>query len=350
MRLFDMSAVGRNRAAAHVAFLCMLLFVPLTLARAQGVGSTRGLPTTTGGNNTIQGKVIFPDSPGGANRRVKVTLESAELMTNQNTVTDDDGSFRFNQLPAGPYTIVVEAGKEYQDAREQITLEGATQIASIPIYLRLKPENNPALSGVPRGAVDLYTKALDSAKTGKGKKAVEQLEGAIALYPNFAAALAELGLQYLKLGQPEKAAEALHKATDLAPNDFLARLNYGIALYGSKKYAEAEPQLRQALKMNDASPTGHMYLGMTLLTLSRNQQTKQFDAEKYAEAQKELEAAARSGSDQVALAHRYLGGIYMGNKDNKRAADELEMYLKLAPKAPDAEKIRAMVKDLRSKG
>jgi regulator of sirC expression with transglutaminase-like and TPR domain len=36
-------------------------------------------------------------------------------------------------------------------------------------------------------------------------------------------------------------------------------------------------------------------------------------------------------------------------KDHKRAADELETYLKLEPKASDAERIRAAIKDLRSK-
>lgn len=51
----------------------------------------------------------------------------------------------------------------------------------------------------------------------------------------------------------------------------------------------------------------------------------------------------------MALAHRWLGGIYWGRKEYKRAADEIETYLKLTPKAADAEQLRAMVKDLRSK-
>jgi regulator of sirC expression with transglutaminase-like and TPR domain len=92
-----------------------------------------------------------------------------------------------------------------------------------------------------------------------------------------------------------------------------------------------------------------MYLGIALLGLSRDEKTKAFNAEKYAEAQRELEAATASGKDEVAMAHRYLGGIYWGQKDHKRAADELELYLKLDPKAPDAERTRAAIKELRSK-
>jgi regulator of sirC expression with transglutaminase-like and TPR domain len=51
----------------------------------------------------------------------------------------------------------------------------------------------------------------------------------------------------------------------------------------------------------------------------------------------------------MSMAHYYLGGIYWGRKDYKRAADELEIYLKMTPKAPDAEKIRGTIKELRGK-
>jgi tetratricopeptide (TPR) repeat protein len=85
-------------------------------------------------------------------------------------------------------------------------------------------------------------------------------------------------------------------------------------------------------------PTAHMYLGIALMS-----------QRKLDEAEKELLKAAQSNSIEVAMAHRYLGGIYWGKRDYKRAADELETYLKLAPKAADAERTRAAIKDLRSK-
>jgi regulator of sirC expression with transglutaminase-like and TPR domain len=112
---------------------------------------------------------------------------------------------------------------------------------------------------------------------------------------------------------------------------------------------EAETELRAALKINNDAPTAHMYLGVALLSSSRDEKTKQYDMARYAEAQRELELAAASGKPEVAMAHKYLGGIYIGNKDYKRAADELELYLKLTPKAPDAERLKTTIKDLRSK-
>lgn len=325
----------------------LLLLISLTVIRAQGVGSTRGL-SSNGGSNTIQGRVFFPIDLADGNKRIRVRLESVEAMVSQSTITEEDGSFRFNQLSSGPYTVVVEASKEFEAASEPVLLEESGRVVTVQVYLKMK-DTAAAFPDVPKPAIDFYYKALESVKKGDNKKATDQLNNALGLAPKFAAALGELGLQYLKLGQPDKAAEPLKKAIELTPKDFTTRLNYGVALSGKRNYVEAETQLREALKLKSAAPTAHMYLGITLLSLSRDEKTKEFHADKYAEAQKELETAISSGKDQVAQAHRYLGGIYWGNKDYKRAADEFEIYLKLAPKAADAERIRTAVKDLRSK-
>lgn len=39
---------------------------------------------------------------------------------------------------------------------------------------------------------------------------------------------------------------------------------------------------------------------------------------------------------------------YIERQNSLAAADELELYLKLSPKAKDAERVRAVIKDLRS--
>jgi regulator of sirC expression with transglutaminase-like and TPR domain len=61
-----------------------------------------------------------------------------------------------------------------------------------------------------------------------------------------------------------------------------------------------------------------------------------------------MEATIKNGGENIALAHRTLGGLYMSEHRNKEAADELEKYLLLDPKAPDADKIKESVKQLRS--
>ncbi len=111
-----------------------------------------------------------------------------------------------------------------------------------------------------------------------------------------------------------------------------------MALTQKKDFPEAEKQLRRALKRMDKSASGHMYLGVALIGL------KDIDG-----AERELQQAVKLGGNQMGAAHKYLGGIYWAKKDYKRAADALETYLKLTPKAADAEQIKGTIKDLRAK-
>ena len=335
-------------------FAALLTILPLTLVQAQGGGGTDS--TGTGGRHTIQGRIYFP-SGRQSDLRAKVTLEN----TNSGglfVMADMDGAFKFTNLGSGSYTLVIEAGEDYETARESVFIEGNSSIGRgmrmpaaprtvmVPIYLQAKRMGknarpgviNAALAAVPKRAADLYLNALAAAQAGDVNKAIEQLRDAILVYPEFPLALNELGVQYLKTGQATKAADVLQRAVRLTPDAIAPRLNYGVALLEKRSFAEAEAELRQVLKLNDGAATAHLYLGITLIHL-RN----------YSEAEKELQRAISFASPELSIAHYYLGGIYWGKRDYKKAADELETYLKLSPKAPDADRTRATIKELRAR-
>jgi Tfp pilus assembly protein PilF len=314
----------------------LFAFERATLAQGDGIGAHRGEIAGTGGTRSIQGHII---SPLGhlPDTRVRVTLDSSGA-GGRSTVAGEDGVFIFNNLEPGPYDLVIDAGKEYEIQRESVYIGGATQTATVPIYLRLKPEANPALAGVPKGALDLFIKAQDAARKGDNEKAAALLTEAIAQHPQFGLAHNELGLIYMHTNQLDKALAEYSAAAKALPDDASVELNYGAALAQKRDFAGAEKQLRRALKKLDKSATGHMYLGMALIG------QKNID-----EAERELQQAAKLGGDQMSAAHKYLGGIYWAKHDYKRAADELETYLKLSPKAPDAEQVRGTIKELRSK-
>jgi len=164
--------------------------------------------------------------------------------------------------------------------------------------------------------------------------------------------LSELGAEYLKLKQMDKAAESFEALLKLKPADAAGQLNLGIALYNQgvaflaqknydeaqKKLDAAEAHLREAIKLNTPGYAAHYYLGLLLINF------KAFE-----EAQKEFELAINNGGENLALAHKFLGGAYLSTHKNKEAADELEKYLKLEPKAPDADRIKETIKGLRGK-
>lgn len=335
MKKFFIQCASPCRALS--IFLATLVLVVFAAdARGQGVGGTRGLPGSSSGNHTIQGKVYAP-SGKPVSTALKVRLESPNTAVMQ-TVTDQDGNFNFPRLEAGDYRLTIEGGSEFENANEYASIyrEASAGGRIVKLAIFMKPKEN--FGSIHREAVDAYRKARELDQAGDSKKAIEYLNKALSIYPKFGLALNLLGVQYLKLGQADKAAETLDAAVKSSPDDFLPRLNYGIALLNQKKFDLAEEHLRAALAKNSAAPTAHMYLGITLMNLKRLD-----------EAEKELLAAVSSNSNEIAPAHRYLGGIYWGMRDYKRAADELETYLKMMPNAADAERTKAAIKDLRSK-
>jgi tetratricopeptide (TPR) repeat protein len=323
------------------------------VANAQGVGSSRGLSNGEG-SNSIQGRVHFPAGEQNKGKSIKLHLESENQIAGMSAVTDSDGAFRFNGLVPGSYTVVVDGGKEYENTRESVNIErGGGRDTQVNIQLRPRIDaSNEAFAGIPKPALEAYQKGTVAAQKGDSKVAVQFLTEAVAAAPNFAMALNDLGSQYQKQFQWSKASETFEALVKLKPADASAQLNLGIALYNEgvglmdqqkyedaeKKFNGCETHLREAVNLKSPGPAAHYYLGMMLL---------KFKA--YDEAQKELELAISNGGENLPLAHRYLAGAYINTHKNKEAADELEKYLKLEPKTADAEKIRASIKDLRSK-
>jgi tetratricopeptide (TPR) repeat protein len=336
--------------------LAIILFAS-TGAQAQNV---EGVNTTgTFGNEVIQGRIFFPNGHKSAMRPV-VKLQS-DNSSELKVFADSNGNFRFTRLRPNSYTIMVEGGEEFDNAYESVSVGSpgpvpaqgnpydyaVPTIYEVQIYLRPKRVNtsdsataatNNVPANIPQRARKFFNDGIEAVHLGQPAKAIEQFKAAIAAAPKFALAYNEMGVQYLKLGEAASAAEAFATALGLGRDDFVAHLNYGIALLNLNKFAEAEQQLRQALQKNENAPTIHYYLALTLM------KRKDFEA-----AEAEFKTSIANSHDGIAVAHKYLGGIYWERKQDSLAADELEKYLKLDPKAVDAARIRETIRELRAK-
>lgn len=329
-----------------IAWFSLCLVGPASAQRASLETDTGDMGT--GGKFTLQGTVMFP-SGQRVDRPLKVrlyTLTRGEI----STMTDTNGRFVFRRLAPGNYTIIIDGDQNYEAVNEDTTIvQAGRSVGSteeiIPVQIRLKakaggdakPEVvNADLANVPKPALELYNAALKLSQDGKNKAAIEKLNQAVATQPDFMLAFNELGVQYQKLGDLEKANEALQAALKISPNAFTPLVNHGIVLVRLKRYGEAEADLREALKQNDQSAIAHFYYGRALAYLGR------FD-----DAEKELSAAINLGGDQMKEAHRYLGAIYHARGDDQRAIAELETYLRIAPKADDAEPVRQLIQQLK---
>ena len=338
--------------------LCAALLSALCcggVARAQSGNEDTG----TGGRHTIQGRVVFP-SGRRADTRLKVRLQSSQS-GELSVYTDSNGAFSFRSLEAGSYTVIIEGGDDFETTRESIYIEpdinsmvrGVTgppvsRPYTLQVYLQPKRRDgdddakagvvNAALAGVPKPALELYNKAHEAERKGDNAKAASLLGEAVAQYPQFGLAHSELGMLYLKSGQVDKAVEEFRAAEKALPDDPQVQFNNGLALLEKKDYAEAEKQFRRAAKRMGQSAQLHTYLGIALLG------QKNVD-----EAEREFQQAVKLGGDPAGRAHYYLGGIYWSRREYKKAAEELELYLKQSPKAPDAEQTRATIEKLRGR-
>ena len=348
------SLIPLRTLSTRLLFIMLGMLLLTASANAQGSGRSS---TGTGGNHVIQGYVFFP-SGRKAEGTIIVKLTSLQYGDLQ-VIPDSSGAFTFSSLAPGSYTVVVNAGNDYEVSQEGVYIDSDLNMSrmgvrlpstsrryTVMVHLQLKPKAamgkpgvvNAALASVPEKARKLYERGVEQSQADDAAKAAETLRQAVTLYPNFPLALNELGVQYLKLRQINKAVDVLRESCKLNPDAFPSRLNFGIALLEAKQFAQSEEQLLEALKQNNNSATTHMYLGIALLRQS-----------KFDDSEKELLIATRANATQLGMANYYLGGLYWRKKDYPRAVEQLEKYLALTPHAPDAERVKATIKEFRSR-
>ena len=138
----------------------------------------------------------------------------------------------------------------------------------------------------------------------------------------------------------------------------------GIALYKDGKFAEAEPMLREAEGVE-----AQAYLAATLQELDRpaeaeplakavleGQPTHPIAAPALGEAlvkQKKLDeaitrmTAVLAAKNDLAYVYYWRGQAYQGQKEIARMVDDYQAFLKLAPDAPEAPAVKALLAGLR---
>lgn len=325
-----------GKTLSGLASVLFLLLVAVRVSAQISPGAPPTDPFRTGAG--ISGMVL---APGGQrlSRRIVVRLRSMD-QGDRVTTTDDKGNFSFNGVPRGDYVVIIDKEQDFEPYSENVSIMAAGPSPYLSIRLRLKGDakSGPAVlnaefANVPARAMTFYQKAQEQAQTGNTKAAIEQLQKAIAEYPDFMLAFNELGVQYLRLGELAKADEALTKARKLAPDSATPLLTHGILLTLMRKFDLAVTELQTALKQKEQSANGHLYLGQALANLGR-----------FGEAEVQLTRAIELGGDEVKDAHRFLGAIYFQRGERDKGVAEFETYLKLAPKAKDAEQVRQMIR------
>jgi len=315
-----------------------------------------GAGTAQAQNNTIYGNVFDAQS------RIPVADLYVELQDSLGiTLTrgrlDSAGRFSFRGLRSGTFNVkVITLGTNYEETVQQVQLVSLPTVSGrlssdavyVDIYLRLDPRraNNERLGAasvvfaqdVPDEARKLYKKGVDDLEDKKDA-GLDALKQAVGIFPNYYDALDRLGSEYVLRQKYDEAAPYLIKAIEVNQRSFSSFYALGIVAYNLKKLPEAIEALRAAVTINPQSVNAQLFYGMVLRIDGRFE-----DAEKSLLLAKNL-----AGKTVVGETHWQLALLYEKTARYKQAADELELYLKASPKAPNAEQVKKLIENFRAK-
>ncbi|MBK8464698.1 MAG: tetratricopeptide repeat protein [Chloracidobacterium sp.] len=324
-----------------------ILFATLGLfvmsAAGQGIGDRNRAADSNGGNYSIQGRVLLPDGKPATGVKVYVSSSDGPGLS---VTTNIDGTFQTGSINAGNYTIAVKV-QGYPSESEFLTIDRDTPAGrtfNVLLYLRVEGQKkgdfysvNPMFKDVPKPAIEKFKQGVEKLQKNDAKAAVRSFDEAIAAYPNFAVAYHEKGSALLMQNELDLALEAFVKAVQIKPDYLEAKYSVGYTQYLKKHYEVAAAVFDDVVKQKKAMCEAYMYLGISLYNL------RNIDA---AESGLKTAIACPAG-EKLALAHLYLGQIYAQKKKNSEAISELEKYLELLPKAPNADRIKTAIADLK---
>lgn len=330
----------RSKLWFKFTFVILSAFAAAAI-NGQGIGDRNRAADSGGGTYSIQGRVYLPDGKPAQNVKVEIVNPDAPTVS---TYTNLDGVFQTGTVRAGNFTITVRV-QGLPAENEFLTIDRdapAGRTFNVTLFLRMEGQkkgdfysNNPNFRDVPKPALDKFKQGVEKLKRDDAKGAIASFDEAIASYPNFAPAYYERGRAYLRANELDTALEAFVKAIAIKPDYLEAKYSVGYTQYLKKNYEVAAAVFDDVLKQRKM-PEAYMYLGISLYYLKN-----------IAAAEAQLKSAVSNDGESVALAHRYLGGIYLQQKKNTEAAAELQKYLDLVPKTPDADRLKKTIADLR---
>ena len=328
------------RSDPHIiAFLILaIIFFLLSrtpLASAQEISSGFVPDPSPERSGEIAG-VVFTDGGDASLVQVIITVRSASLGTSRSILSDTDGTFRMRGLSEGTYQIMAEA-EGYDSA------SATAQVGQFPsdISLHLKAAH-PAYSSangpssvsvhdlkIPSKAHEEYERGIADLVKKDPVGSLAHLNKAVQIFPSYYEAYYHIGVAEVRLNHLHDAMNAFQRAIDISGGHYaVAQFAYGLLLSDQGMPADGERVIRAGLESNPESAEGHLFLAITLFSLKRMD---------------EAETSARAAlvrKPGLADAYLVLSDIHAQRNEHFAQLQDLDSFLKLAPRARQAQEIR----------
>ncbi len=341
-----------SRSTVIRRFVLSFLF---TLALSAAVCAQSG--------HIIRGKVRTAD--GVAVAQAHVELQGGNGARIGQTTTSSEGDFAYDGLSETSFTIVVSS-PDYQTASHEVrffkridaSTPGETQFVEVVLTPKKRASTPSAVpvfvQDVPPEARKKFEEAAKLLKDNKADKALPLLHEAVKLFPDYFEARLSLGSELAKAGRLNEAIVELEKARKVNPRD--ARLYYlfGMILMQKQMPGAAAEVLAEAVRLSPNDPQ-LPYLRATALidsTASITSVSPEETKKKVAillDAERSLLTAFDLSGKKLFMIHLQMARVFEKRNEPKRAADELEKYLRSSPKDKNAAAIRTAIDKLRGK-
>ena len=189
----------------------------------------------------------------------------------------------------------------------------------------------------PKEARKSYEKAAKLAKSKKMPEAQKEYESATTLYPKYAAAWYELGLIHERENRIPQATEAYTKSMESDAKFIKPYLQMAGIYARENKWQQVADTTKTAIKLNPYDfPGAYFYHSVAMVNLHDLEA-----AEKAAREGLKMDSQNRIPK----LAH-VLGVVLAQKQDFSGAADNMKLYLKLVPNAPDADAVKKQLAEV----
>lgn len=266
---------------------------------------------------------------------VRLELNSTHGPSLETFFTGDGGRFNFSNVPAGTYVLVAELAG-YQTLSQQVELFNDER--ALQVELRRTPgadtkgPNTVSLRdlSIPRKAHDRMQKGL-ALLYGKSdyQGSLKPFEEAIQAYPDYYEAYGQMGVAYMKLADTANSEKAFRKSVEVSHEQYLdGYLGLAELSLNGHHFADAETFARKAVEIDPNSWRAQSQLARALVELHRA-----------SEAEPSALAAVKLKPDNPTI-YLVLANIHMQLQNDQAHLDDLNNYLKLAPKGSFAEQAR----------
>jgi tetratricopeptide (TPR) repeat protein len=326
-----------------------LIAVVISLLVSNAAAQIHGGSAMNPGAGDVKIRVILGnDRSAGPTLLIQLMQGSSDAVVST-TYTNDIGEAHFIGVPIGVYHVEVSGDGIANTRSDTFEVDSRKMSQTQYITVRRVEDTGPKpVSGessmvsasdlnVPPKARKEVDKANEAMALHNWKKALEHLNQAIALAPQYATAFNNLGVLYAKMNDIPHEEEALKKAVAVDDHFAPALVNYGKLCLSQKNPAQAEPLLQKAAT---AEPTNQE----TLMLLSYSAYlNRHFDAAIFSAIQ-----AHSSGRDHPAFVHYIAGRAYQQQNQQPQALAEFQKFLQEEPDGPRAARVRADVAKIQS--